>query len=111
MLPLVLLLVLNDEVVLHNNQVTIVLSVLQGNSKDVAEDIEAGSSLTLSVVHFQSSAAVKELEEVHSLNNFTQSLILKDAVSAMLHKVSTSKNSFDNEARLSLHTGGQLVTK
>ena len=41
MLPLIILLVFEDKVVAHDNQVTVVFSVFQSTSKDIAKGIKA----------------------------------------------------------------------
>jgi len=75
-LPLVLLLVLEREIVAHHNEVSVLVCVLQSHSQDVSESVETGSSLTLSIVHLKCCGAVEELQEVQSLDNSADSLFL-----------------------------------
>lgn len=52
------------------------LSVLKSHSQDVAESIETRTSLALSIVSFDSRIAVEKFQEVHSLENGANSLLL-----------------------------------
>jgi len=52
------------------------LSVLKSHTQDVAESIETRTSLALSIVSFDSRIAVEEFQEVHSLENGANSLLL-----------------------------------
>ena len=52
------------------------LSVLKSHTQDVAESIETRTSLALSIVSFDSRIAVEKFQEVHSLENGANSLLL-----------------------------------
>lgn len=52
------------------------LSVLKSHTQDVAESIETRTSLALSIVSFDSRIAVEEFQEMHSLENGANSLLL-----------------------------------
>lgn len=95
MLPLVLGVVFDDEVVAHDHQVSVFVSVLQGAAENVAEGIEAGSALAIGVVNLESGALVKEFEEVHSLDNVSDRILLLGNVSLELAHVSSANNTFD----------------
>lgn len=104
MLPLVLLLVLNGEVVAHHNEVTVFLSVLKGNTKDVSKDIKTGSPLALRIIDLKCCSAIEEFEEVQSLDDLSDGLLLKTLVSSKVSHIGTAEHTLDQKAVILLHS-------
>ena len=63
-LPLLLLLVLESEIVAHHDKVSVLISVLKSDSQDVSEGIQARASFALRIINLKRRGTVKELEEV-----------------------------------------------
>ena len=108
-LPLFLLLVLEGEIVAHDDKVTVLVRVLESDARDVSEGVEAGSSLALGIVDFECGGSVKELEEVESLDDRANGLLLEVLVSAQVAHIGPREHPFDQETVVSLHAVGQLV--
>lgn len=111
MLPLVLLLVFNDKVVTHDNQVTVMLGVLKSYAQDVTESIKTGTSLALSIVSFDSRIAVEEFQEVHSLENGANSLLFISFDIFVVTHVSPLQDAFNEQAVVLGHTLSQIAAK
>jgi len=102
--PLLLLLVLQREVVAHDNKITIILSVLEGYTEDVSKDIKTGSLLALRVNTLHSCGVVEEFEEVHGLDDATNSFLLHRLISSKVAHVSAADHALDQEFVVGLHT-------
>lgn len=111
MAPLVLLLVLNSEVVAHDDKISVLISVLESATKDVSEDVEAWSAFALSVVKDKRCSTVKELEEVHSLDDSADDEILLLLVAVVVSHVGSGDDSFDQKAVRVAHSSRQLAYK
>ena len=111
MSPLLLLLVLDGEVVTHHDEVTVVLSVLECDSKNITEDIKTGSSLTLGIVNLHFGCTVEELEEVKRFDDAADGFLFETLVSFQVAHVSTTKHAFDQELVVLSHTVGKGITE
>lgn len=80
MLPLLLLLVFHGEVVAHHDEVTVLVRVLKRHTKDVSKGVKTGSPLALRIIDLECCSAVEEFEEVHSLDDLSDGLLLKTLV-------------------------------
>jgi len=110
-LPLVLLLVFKDKVVAHDNQVTVMLGVLESYTQNVAESIETGTSLALSIIGLDSRIAVEEFQEVHSLENGANSLLFISFDIFVVTHVSPLQDAFNKQTVVLGHTLSQTAAK
>jgi len=110
-LPLVLLLVLENKVVAHNNKVTVMFSVLQGSTKDVTESIETGTSRALGIVSFDGRAGVEEFEEMHGLYDAPNCIFFRNLITFVVTHVSSLKDTFDEKTIVLGHSTCKSGTK
>lgn len=109
-LPLVLLLVFQHEVVAHHDQVSIVVSVFECATKNVSKYVQTGSSLTLVVVDLHSGVAIEELEEVHCLDNATDGVFFLGLIASKVSVVCPADHALDEQLVIHGHAVGELIT-
>ena len=95
LLPLVLLLVFNHKSVAHHNKVSVLVSMPQSYTQDIAEGIQTGPSVAFIIGNFQGCLAIEKLEEVEGLNDAFDGFLLKNLVASVVSVVGATEHSFD----------------
>ena len=71
------------------------IRMLQSDTQDIAEGIQAGSAITFIIVNFQGSLAIEKFEEVEGLDDASDGFLLKNLIASVVSEVSATEHSFD----------------
>jgi len=91
MVPPLLLLILNDEVVTHYNEVTVNFSVTHTFSHNIAKCIETRSKLSWLIFCIQFVGVLEESQEPHWFNNLNEVLLQQFSVAVQVRIVNSHK--------------------